>query len=380
MSFYEFISAVADDKRRWGAYRGRVQQLPDSYRSAVAAIERYLFHFVPEDGDRSVAMFEDLADLFERSALEGASIRDIVGSEPLEFLELFARNYTKGGFVPEAERARVRRALTLNEESATHEKAPRRSHVVELLIADRHSLPLSIALHLVPGALIVAAYALVAGPFVRAIHYPIFLAWVIALVLVLAPLQLFLLWLGRAANGRISMRGVVHYFDRPLSRGKAIATIAGLIVWMATVSLALTPLDNLVFTKLFFWLPFEGAGGSATTYLDGWSHSKLLITMLISLPLTGFSLPLIEELYFRGFLLPRISHLRWGAPVLNTVLFSIYHFWAPWTVLSKVVFMFPAVWLVWRKHDIRLSIGMHVGTALLMSAAGTIALALGVMP
>jgi hypothetical protein len=35
---------------------------------------------------------------------------------------------------------------------------------------------------------------------------------------------------------------------------------------------------------------------------------------------------------------------------------------------------------VWRKHDIRLSIGMHVGTALLMSAAGTIALILGVMP
>ncbi|MDQ7905049.1 CPBP family intramembrane glutamic endopeptidase [Phytohabitans sp. ZYX-F-186] len=146
------------------------------------------------------------------------------------------------------------------------------------------------------------------------------------------------------------------------------------------VSLALTPLDNLVFDTFFTWIPFEGAGGSATTYLDGYAHSRLVVTMLICLPLTGFALPLVEELYFRGFLLPRISHLRWRAPVLNTVLFSVYHFWAPWTVLSKVIFMFPAVWLVWRKHDIRLSIGMHAGTALLMATIGTIALILGLVP
>ncbi|GIF96858.1 CPBP family intramembrane glutamic endopeptidase [Catellatospora citrea] len=130
----------------------------------------------------------------------------------------------------------------------------------------------------------------------------------------------------------------------------------------------------------FTWIPFEGAGGSATTYIDGYPRSQLVTTMLICLPLTGFSLPLIEEYYFRGFLLPRIAYLRWAAPVLNTVLFSVYHFWAPWTVLSKIVFMFPAVWLVWRKHDLRISIGMHPGTCLLMATIGTIAIILGVTP
>jgi uncharacterized protein len=382
MSLTKLVSAVVGDKRRWRAYRARVERLPERYRSAVAAIQRYLLHFVPVDGNRAVTMFEDLADLFERASLEGTSIRDIVGSDPIEFLELFARNYTTGGFVPDDERARVRRALTPEDEGASSspEKERRPSRLVKCLIADRHSLPLSIALHLIPGVLIVAAYALLAEPFVKAIRYPIFLAWVIALVLVLGPLQVCLLWLGHAANGRRSMRGVVRYLDHPLSRGKAIATIAGLIVWMTTVSLALTPLDNLVFTEFFTWIPFEGAGGSATTYLNGYSHSTVLITMIICLPLTGFSLPLIEELYFRGFLLPRISHLRWGAPVLNTLLFSVYHFWAPWTVLSKIVFMFPAVWLVWRKRDIRLSIGMHVGTTLLMSTAGILAVILGAIP
>jgi len=251
---------------------------------------------------------------------------------------------------------------------------------VERLLAGRHSLPLSIALHLVPGALIVVAYLLIAEPLVKAIHYPIFLAWAIALFVVLMPLQFGLLWLGRKRNGRFSLRGVVDYRDKPISRGKITALIAGLIVWMTVVSLALTPLDNLVFDTLFTWIPFEGAGGSATAYLDGYSRSFLVVTMLVCLPFTGFTLPLIEEYYFRGFLLPRISHLRWGAPVLNTVLFSVYHFWAPWTVLSKVIFMLPAVWLVWRKRDLRISIGMHPGTALLMATVGTIALILGLVP
>lgn len=268
-----------------------------------------------------------------------------------------------------------------NTQTLTKAKSVARpNRLVELLLAERHSLPLSIALHLVPGALIVAAYLLLAAPLVKAIGYPIFLAWAIALVVVLAPIQLGLLWLGRKRNGRFSLRGVVGYRDKPIPRGKITAIIAGLIVWMTVVSLALTPLDNFVFDALFTWIPFEGAGGSATTYLDGYSRSLLVTTMLICLPVTGFTLPLIEEFYFRGFLLPRISHLRWGAPVLNTILFSVYHLWAPWTVLSKIIFMFPAVWLVWRKQDIRISIGMHPGTALLMATIGTIALILGLMP
>ncbi|MCP2328963.1 membrane protease YdiL (CAAX protease family) [Hamadaea flava] len=257
--------------------------------------------------------------------------------------------------------------------------AARPNRIVELLLADRHSVALSIALHLVPGALIVAAYLFIAEPLVKAMAYPIFLAWAIALVIVLIPVLFGLLWLGRRRNGRYSLQGVVGYLDKPIPRGKVTAMIAGLMVWMTVVSLALVPLDNVVYETFFTWVPFEGAGGSATTYLDGYSHSMLVITMLVCLPLTGFTLPLIEEFYFRGFLLPRIAHLRWGAPVLNTVLFSVYHFWAPWTVLSKLIFLFPGIWLVWRKHDIRLSIGMHPGSALLMATVGTVAIVLGLV-
>jgi membrane protease YdiL (CAAX protease family) len=255
----------------------------------------------------------------------------------------------------------------------------RTNRVVERLLADRHSVPLSIALHLVPGALIVAVYAFIAAPLTRAIGFPIFLAWAIALAVVLFPIQLGLLWLGRKSTGRYSLREVLRYLDKPFSRGKITAIGIGLLVYMTVVSLALIPLDSLVYDAAFTWIQYEGAGPSATTYLDGYSQQSLVTTLLICLPFTGFTLPLIEEYYFRGFLLPRLPQLGRWAPLFNTALFSIYHFWAIWTVPSKIIFLLPGVWFVWGKHDIRASIWMHPGSALVMTVVGTTAYVLGFM-
>ncbi|GLZ75882.1 hypothetical protein Afil01_06890 [Actinorhabdospora filicis] len=253
----------------------------------------------------------------------------------------------------------------------------RPNRFARLLLADRHSVPLSIALHLVPGALIVAVYAFIAAPLVDSIGYPPFLAWAIALAIVLFPVQFGLLWLGKQRTGKYSLRGALHYMDKPVPRGKVTWLIIFCLVWMTVVSLALMPLDNVVYDAFFTWIQYEGAGPSATTYLDGFSRQMLAITLLVCLPFTGWTLPLIEEYYFRGFLLPRLPQLGKWAPVFSTVLFSVYHFWAPWTVLSKLVFLFPGVWFAWKKRDIRISIGMHPGSALLMSAFGTLAVALG---
>ncbi|MFI6423860.1 lysostaphin resistance A-like protein [Promicromonospora sp. NPDC050880] len=255
----------------------------------------------------------------------------------------------------------------------------RPNRFAELLLADRHSLPLSIALHLVPGVLIVAVYLLLAQPLMRALDLPSFLGWAIALTVVLFPLQGLLLWLGRRRTGRYSLRGVLGYLDKPVPRGRLVAMVAGLIVWFVVVSSLLTALDAVVYDAFFTWIPFDDAGASATTYLDGTDRTVMIATLAASIPFTGFTLPLIEEYWFRGFLLPRIAHLGAWAPVLSTVLFSLYHLWSPWVFLSRVIFFFPGPWFVWKKQDLRLSIGMHVGTTLLMSTGGTVALLLGAM-
>lgn len=78
-----------DQKRRWNRYKARAKGLPGDYRTAIDAFERYLMYF-PGGG---VPMFEDLIDLFEQSAADHTPIRDIVGEDPIEFVEAFARNY-----------------------------------------------------------------------------------------------------------------------------------------------------------------------------------------------------------------------------------------------------------------------------------------------
>ncbi|MEU6742753.1 DUF1048 domain-containing protein [Streptosporangium sandarakinum] len=109
-----FISKVIGPKKRWRAYKARVKELPDSHRTAAEAIERYLMHFVPTDQDGNASMFEDLADLFEQATVNGTPIREIVGEDPVEFVEAFARNYAEGGYVP----ARARKQLTNDIERA----------------------------------------------------------------------------------------------------------------------------------------------------------------------------------------------------------------------------------------------------------------------
>jgi DNA-binding ferritin-like protein (Dps family) len=55
-------------------------------------------------------MFEDLADLFEQAAADGTPIREIVGEDPVEFVEALLQNYSKGGWVTR-ERERLLNAI-----------------------------------------------------------------------------------------------------------------------------------------------------------------------------------------------------------------------------------------------------------------------------
>ena len=91
-----FITKVIGPKRQWWQYKAHVRQLPASYRTAVEALERY-WNYCGTGGDGAASsMFEDLVDLFEQSAANGTPIREIVGEDPVEFLESFRRNYPDG--------------------------------------------------------------------------------------------------------------------------------------------------------------------------------------------------------------------------------------------------------------------------------------------
>ncbi|MEV0997351.1 DUF1048 domain-containing protein [Nonomuraea sp. NPDC050202] len=98
LHYLEIVTGSLEEKKRWRQYKARVKRLPENYRIAVEALERYLMHFGPADGAGAMTMWEDLAELFEQSAADRTPIRDLFGDDPVEFVEAFMANYPLGQY------------------------------------------------------------------------------------------------------------------------------------------------------------------------------------------------------------------------------------------------------------------------------------------
>ena len=121
-----FLSKHIGGKRRWRQYQARVKALPEPYRTAVDAIEKYLISFGRGDGTGWAEQLEDLADLFELAAADGTPIRKIVGEDPAEFVEAFVQNYPEGQWVVrEKERLTDTIARAAGEGTTSDERAIR---------------------------------------------------------------------------------------------------------------------------------------------------------------------------------------------------------------------------------------------------------------
>ena len=104
----KFITTVVGPKREWREYKARARRLPQSYRTALDGLERYLNRF--GTGGDGTAMYGDLIALFEQGAANGTPVRQIVGDDPVEFVETFVRHYPKAGWIMR-ERERLSQAI-----------------------------------------------------------------------------------------------------------------------------------------------------------------------------------------------------------------------------------------------------------------------------
>jgi len=90
----EVLTGPLEQKKQYRQAKARLEALPAPYRTAAEAVNRYLMLYGGvTDGDTIVRMFADLADLWERAALDGTPIADLVGDDPVGFAETFAESY-----------------------------------------------------------------------------------------------------------------------------------------------------------------------------------------------------------------------------------------------------------------------------------------------
>jgi membrane protease YdiL (CAAX protease family) len=216
-----------------------------------------------------------------------------------------------------------------------------------------------LVLHLLPGALITVFYFLFV-PVVEGLGYPPIMSLLVAVLAVLTPFELgYLLWLGKQKHGRYTLKDVVLYREA-LPWWQYVVWIPLLLAWSFVWFGLLRGVDLWLADNLFAWMPAYALPMGMNEQLVSHSQQVLLVTFLVALAMNGVLGPLVEELYFRGYLLPRMAHYgAWGATLLNVVLFSLYHFFSPWQNVTRIVAIFPMVYLVQRKRNIYLSIFTH---------------------
>ncbi|MHA1520995.1 MAG: lysostaphin resistance A-like protein [Promethearchaeota archaeon] len=238
-----------------------------------------------------------------------------------------------------------------------------------LLTKDNHPIWLSIGLHLIPGILATLFYIPLAKYFYDH-NIPIVLALHTVLIFILIPFEYGLIkLLSKKKEEKPQNLGEQTRFPSIIKNTKENSTKSIILLSFLSLVWAILIMGVLdkqlgvsawILENWFSWLPeyFDMAG----VYNNPELYSTGILVLILTLTLIFGAIlgPFIEEIYFRGFLMPRMAKNTWISPVLNTVLFALYHLWTPWMLPIRVLALLPMVILIWWKKDVKIGIYSHV--------------------
>lgn len=209
-------------------------------------------------------------------------------------------------------------------------------------------------LHLAPGIANMAAIVLGLATFWNPSLPPELIFGVFTNVFVLIPVQLgYLYYLAKKRrNPGWSLEGIVMY-RRPISWLRYLVWVPAILVPTAIIFAALEPVTR--------WLETAFVGVSIFAKYQMAGNSEVAgIVLVANIALTGILVPITEELYFRGYLLPRMPS-RFGRlkPVAHSLLFSIYHFDTPWMIPARTLGILPLIYTAIHTQSVRPAIVAH---------------------
>lgn len=217
-----------------------------------------------------------------------------------------------------------------------------------------HSLGKCLFLHLAPGIANISATLLGFATLWNPSLPPELVFGVFTPAFVLVPVQLgYLYYLARKRGNRgWSLEGVVVY-NRPVSWSRYFLWVPAILVPTAAIFAAFEPITRGLEEAL--------AGVSVLAKYQATGVSDLAgILLLASIVLGAILVPITEELYFRGYLLPRMSS-RFGRlkPVAHSLLFAIYHFGSPWFIPVRTLGLLPLIYATIHTQNVRPGIIAH---------------------
>ena len=238
-----------------------------------------------------------------------------------------------------------------------------------ILSKDHHSLWLSIVLHLFPGILAVLFYIPLAQYFWQN-NIPIVLALYVVLIVIVIPLELGII-LYSSKNKTETMQNFDNQMKLPSIIKNTKKNSTKITILLSFVSLFWAVLimgvadkalgvSDWILQNWFQWLPEYFDFSGVYIHPEQYSTGILVLVIILSLIFGAIIGPFIEEIYFRGFLMPRLVENKWFSPILSAVLFALYHFWTPWMIPMRILAIFPMIFLVWWKKDIKIGIYSHI--------------------
>jgi uncharacterized protein len=226
--------------------------------------------------------------------------------------------------------------------------------MAERATPEQLSGPALVALHLVPGALITAAFVAFA-PVIEAVGFPPIAALLAGIALVLVPVELGIVV--RAAR-RGGFEVAVPY-QKPI-RGRDWLWLVPALIVAAFIGFGIhMPIEPGLISQFFGWLPEWFVSPLRLDHVRDYAVGAWLVTLGAFFVLNGIVGPVVEELYFRGYLLPRMERLGRWAPLVNVSLFSLYHFFSPWQIVARILGIGPMVYAVRWKQNVYLGMVVH---------------------
>jgi hypothetical protein len=222
-------------------------------------------------------------------------------------------------------------------------------------------------LHLLPGVLAGVVFVLASGP-VAAAGFPPLMALLVAIAVVIVPFELGTVFrAGRREPGSGGLLAAVPY-RRPMPR-RTWAWLLPVLLVVAILGFGLLAvIEPPIRDGLFGWAPAWYVQPLPVDAVPSFSRSAWTITIVLYVALNVVIGPVVEELYFRGYLLPRMGQFGRAAPLVNVALFSLYHVWSPWQFLSRIAGVTPFAYAVWRRQNVYLGMAVHV----LLNGIGTV--------
>lgn len=212
----------------------------------------------------------------------------------------------------------------------------------------------NILLHLLPGAIIATVYLLLVN-LITTPQIPKALIFFLS-GLVMIPVML-LIMKAYSKTGRV-MDAVG--FREKLPVFKMLLLALGSFLWAALIMTLSKQMNESILNNQFGWMKNAFVISDCLTNPGNYSKTMLIVTWAVGLVTTSTVLPFIEELYFRGFLLRSMGKYGISAVMISALLFSLYHLFSPWLVLSRFIAILPMTFFVWKYKDIRIGIVAHI--------------------